>query len=105
VVNGEEAVEAFKSGKPKIILMDVSMPVMNGFEATRVIRDYEGEHGLTPTPIVALTAHAMAEDRKKCLAAGMDDYVSKPIPKDRLLEILDVWVLDKIKTAPLKRAI
>jgi CheY-like chemotaxis protein len=67
--------------------MDVQMPVMDGFAATRAIRDLEAIDG-THTPIVAMTAHAMAGDRDRCLAAGMDDYLAKPVRKEDLLRLL-----------------
>ncbi len=61
-----------------VILMDVSMPVMGGMEATGLIRDYEATNGVPRTPIIALTAHAMIGDKERCLQAGFDDYVAKP---------------------------
>jgi CheY-like chemotaxis protein/HPt (histidine-containing phosphotransfer) domain-containing protein len=88
VSNGREAVEAFKDDAFDLILMDVQMPEMDGFEATRQIRELEkitGGH----MRIVAMTAHAMAGDRERCLAAGMDDYVSKPLRKEDLLQALE----------------
>ena len=77
VANGQAAVDACRERRYDVVLMDVQMPVMGGFEATAAIRAQEtaGEH----VPIIAMTAHAMAGDRERCLAAGMDDYVSKPI--------------------------
>jgi len=83
--NGQEAVDAWRSGSFDLILMDVQMPVMDGLEATRTIRDLE-QHSFANThvPIVAMTAHAMKGDREKCLQTGMDDYVSKPIRRDEL---------------------
>jgi signal transduction histidine kinase/DNA-binding response OmpR family regulator/HPt (histidine-containing phosphotransfer) domain-containing protein len=86
--NGREAVEAFSDGAFDAILMDVQMPEMDGFEATRRIRELEEAAG-GHTTIVAMTAHAMAGDRERCLAAGMDDYVSKPLRKEDLLRALD----------------
>ena len=76
--NGAEAVRVHGAGRFDVILMDVQMPEMNGFEATARIREHEkrtGEH----IPIIALTAHAIQGDRERCLAAGMDDYLSKPL--------------------------
>jgi len=78
VMNGKEALDAWKKGIYNIILMDCQMPEMDGFEATRSIRSLEVERGLAPVRIVALTANAMQGDREQCLAAGMDDYVPKP---------------------------
>jgi len=76
-VNGQEGLERTKQGDYSMIFMDCQMPVMGGYEATRLIREYEG--GRKHTPIVALTAHAMHGDRERCLAAGMDDYMAKPV--------------------------
>jgi len=79
VDNGLEAVEAWKRNKYPVILMDCQMPEMNGFEATRKIRDLEKELRLRPARIIALTASAMEDDRGRCLEAGMNDYLSKPV--------------------------
>jgi len=82
VGNGKEALEAFKLVPYDILFMDVQMPEMDGFEVCRQIRALEQKKG-QHTPIIAITAHARKADREKCLAAGMDDYVSKPIkPRD-----------------------
>jgi signal transduction histidine kinase/CheY-like chemotaxis protein len=86
--NGEEAVRAHSADRFDVILMDVQMPEMNGFEATARIREREkntGEH----VPIVALTAHAIQGDRERCLDAGMDDYLSKPLNSSALIEKLE----------------
>jgi CheY-like chemotaxis protein len=85
--NGREAVDAFTDGAFDVILMDMQMPQMDGFEATRCIREIEETTG-GHIRIVAMTAHAMAGDRERCLAAGMDDYVSKPLLKGDLLRSL-----------------
>ena len=85
--NGKEAIAALTSQEFDVVLMDVEMPEMDGLEATAVIRVQEkqtGEH----IPIVAMTAHAMKGDRERCLEAGMDEYVSKPIRAQQLFETL-----------------
>ncbi len=84
VDNGCKALEAMKAKSPALILMDVSMPEMNGLEATIAIREYEAAIGQKRTPIVGVTAHALKGDREKCIESGMDDYVSKPISPDAL---------------------
>ena len=87
--NGLEAVEMHADLAPDLVLMDVSMPVMDGMEATRTIRA-SGEAGAR-VPIIGVTAHALAEDEASCLAAGMSDYLSKPLSKERLLGTLARW--------------
>jgi len=84
-VDGVEAVEAFGATKYDAILMDCQMPRMDGYDATRTIRSMETS---THTPIVAMTASAMASDREQCLAAGMDDFLTKPVARDRLANAL-----------------
>ena len=90
--NGAEAVELFKSQKPDLVLMDISMPVLDGLEATQQIRRYEAEAGLHATPIIATTAHVMQEDRDRCADAGMDDFLAKPIKKGALDQMMADWL-------------
>ena len=82
--NGLEAVEAFRKEVPDLIFMDISMPKMDGMEATREIREIEAESGMGWTPIVALTAHAMDGDKDRILAAGIDYYLTKPLKKKEI---------------------
>ncbi len=89
--NGKEAFNLAKRAEFDLILMDVSMPEMDGVEATVSIRAFEESHGHPETPIICLTAHAMDEDRERFLQAGMNDYLSKPIQKERLLEKINQW--------------
>ncbi len=84
---GADAVTRWREGEVDLILMDVQMPVLDGLEATRQIRQQEQKTG-THVPIVAMTAHAMTGDRERCLQAGMDDYLSKPIHRPELLAVL-----------------
>ncbi|MEM7429645.1 MAG: response regulator [Pseudomonadota bacterium] len=91
VANGRLAVQQFQSIRPDLILMDISMPEMNGYEATQAIRELEQAMG-GHTPIIALTAHALNGDSDKCFEAGMDDYMSKPISPDALTEKIRGWL-------------
>jgi PAS domain S-box-containing protein len=86
--NGREAVDLAGRWDVQLVLMDVQMPEMDGFEATRALREKEKGTGLH-LPIVAMTAHAMKGDREKCLAAGMDDYLTKPIRSAQLFKLLE----------------
>ena len=89
--NGVEAIEMMQSLKPRLIIMDVSMPEMNGLDATVKIREIESEAG-THTPIIGATAHAMSGDMEKCLDAGMDDYLPKPISPKLLTEKINSFL-------------
>ncbi len=96
VANGMEALEALRRRHYDLVLMDCQMPEMDGYEATRHIRETEARHLLTrgasaPIPVIAMTAHALQGDREKCLAAGMDDYIAKPIRLDDLKRALQRW--------------
>jgi signal transduction histidine kinase/PleD family two-component response regulator/HPt (histidine-containing phosphotransfer) domain-containing protein len=87
--NGQEAVDLFKQRKFDIVLMDIQMPLMDGYEATREIRKFESSSNIRPTPVIALTAHASGADRDNCLAAGMNQFVSKPIRAVGLYQLID----------------
>jgi CheY-like chemotaxis protein/nitrogen-specific signal transduction histidine kinase len=94
VGNGELALQAYREMRPRMILMDVSMPKMSGLEATAAIRNLEAESG-THVPIIGVTAHALKGDRERCIDAGMDDYLSKPISPKALLGKVARWAGDK----------
>ena len=100
VDNGRVAVETWRARSPRLIVMDISMPVVNGHEATMQIRAEEvatGRH----VPILAVTAHAMHNDHDKALESGMDDFVTKPISRTKLLAKIEEWLpkLDKRNVA------
>ncbi|MFL5412901.1 MAG: response regulator [Myxococcales bacterium] len=97
--NGREALELARTETLDVILMDVQMPEMDGFAATAAIRDMEAETGRR-IPIVGVTAHATARDRRLCLAAGMDTYLSKPIRPDMLFAAIDEVIPGREKAAP-----
>jgi osomolarity two-component system sensor histidine kinase NIK1 len=88
VGNGQEALDAIKEKRYDVILMDVQMPIMGGFEATAKIREYERSLGTQRTPIIALTAHAMLGDRERCIQAQMDEYLSKPLKQNHLVQTI-----------------
>ncbi len=98
--NGRTAIDMHRALNPRLILMDVSMPDMNGFEATRAIRAAEAASGAR-VPIIGVTAHVLKGDREKCLDAGMDDYLPKPVSPDRLAAKIGSWLGETVtaKTA------
>jgi PAS domain S-box-containing protein len=96
--NGQEALYAVEDTRFDIIFMDISMPVMNGLEATQKIR--QGASINKHTPIIAMTANAFAEDRERCLAAGMDDFMTKPIDIKRLRETVAHWLKERASAPP-----
>jgi CheY-like chemotaxis protein len=85
--NGKVAIDLWESNSFDLILMDLQMPVMDGLTATKVIRSLERERG-GHIPIIAMTAHALKGDRERCIAAGMDDYLSKPVRKQTLTDVI-----------------
>lgn len=94
--NGEVAVQMVQATDYDTVLMDIQMPIMDGYEATHLIKQLPDV--ITP-PIIAMTAHAMKGDREKCLDAGMDDYISKPIDSEKLLFTLSKWIPEKATAA------
>jgi CheY-like chemotaxis protein len=88
-LDGEQAVEMARSELPALILMDISLPVMDGWEATRRIKAFPETQTI---PIIALTAHALPEDREKALEAGCNDYDTKPIDFKRLMDKIDIQI-------------
>jgi len=92
--NGAEAVDLYRRHRFDAVLMDCEMPVMDGFTATRLIREHEAQTAAPRTPIIALTANALTGDREHCLAHGMDDYLSKPIELRQLSLLVARWLGD-----------
>ncbi|QTA80623.1 Two component system response regulator/histidine kinase, PAS domain-containing [Desulfonema limicola] len=92
--NGRKAIEAVQNSCFDLILMDVQMPEMDGYEATKAIRNMNSQ--ASKIPVIAMTAHAMARELENCLNAGMDDYVSKPIDPDKMFLVLNKWIDKKI---------
>lgn len=89
--NGQEALEQFRQHRFDYIFMDCQMPVMDGFEATRRIRDYEKQQKIKRSIIIAITANAMPSDRERCLDAGMDDYIAKPVRQLDFIHMFERW--------------
>ena len=89
--NGMQAYEKIQANRYDVILMDVQMPDMNGFDATRLVREFEQTSSKPKTPIIGMTAHALAGDKERCLVAGMDDYISKPFNPDELQAKIASW--------------
>ena len=88
-VNGQKGMELARTQLFDLIFMDIQMPIMDGFEATSAIRALEKEQGRKPVPIVAMTAYALQGDKERCLQAGMDDYLTKPVSEQALHGVLD----------------
>jgi CheY-like chemotaxis protein len=85
--NGQSAVTIFETSHIDLVLMDIQMPIMNGFDATRLMKKKKPN-----VPIISQTAYAMAEDRAKSLEAGCNDYISKPIPSQKLLDLIEKYI-------------
>ena len=92
--DGLDALNAYKTSEFDIVLMDMSMPKMDGILATKEIRRYECENDLDRKPIICLTAHAFRDQRDKSLANGMDDYLSKPVSQGRINAMIEKWIQD-----------
>lgn len=93
-IHGQEALEKVKENSYDLIFMDCQMPVMDGFEATTKIRHYQAKEGQKHVPIIALTANAMQGDRERCLKAGMDDYLTKPVKKEDIQQVIQHWLVE-----------
>jgi len=94
-VDGLQGVEMARSEKPDIILMDMSLPIVDGWEATRRVKS---DDGMRNVPVIGLTAHAMRGDREKALEAGCDDYDTKPVEFDRLIEKIERLLSERRKS-------
>ena len=92
-ITGSQAIELFKSNSIGLVLMDIMLPEMNGYDITRVIRNFEKENNIEkPVPIIALTANTYDNDKEKCFLAGMNDYISKPFTAKQLTDIVEQYM-------------
>lgn len=97
VRDGKEALSNVQQQNYDLVLMDCTMPIMDGYEATQRIREFEAYNNQKKrTPIIALTAKVMIEDKQKCLDAGMDDYAAKPIREERICDVINKWCANYI---------
>lgn len=92
IVNGREALEEAKKTRYDLILMDIMLPEMNGFEITQEIRIFEKENNIENVPIIALTANTYDNDRQKCLKVGMDEYLAKPFTAQQLIDMINKFI-------------
>lgn len=92
VANGQEALTALKSAAYDLVLMDCQMPLLDGYQATRLIRNGSAKVRNHQVPIIAMTAHAVQSERERCLECGMDDFLTKPVLPQALVQILDKWL-------------
>src|SRR5699024_8796069 len=96
-INGREAITLFQSEKPDIVLMDIQMPIVNGFEATKKIRGMEEQH--TQIPIIAITANDLPEVKEKCFAVGMNDFLAKPLFNKTFSDTMGKWLGVELRTS------
>ena len=94
--NGKEAIDVYREQQFDVVLMDVQIPILDGYKSTKVIRQIESQKGMH-MPIIAMTAYALKGDREKCLESGMDDYLSKPIDADKFYAVIEKWANGKKK--------
>ena len=99
---GNEALDALRTRKFDLVLMDLQMPDMDGFAATCEIRRAE-QDGQAHVPVIAMTAHAMKGDREECLAAGMDDYLAKPINSEELRQVIERVIMARKEPVSVQR--
>ena len=93
VTNGPDAIETVKQQRFDLVLMDIMLPEMNGYEITEAIRKYESENGVeTPVPIIAITANTLDNDRDRCFKVGMNGYLSKPFTAAQLIEKIRIFI-------------
>ena len=97
-VNGREAYQQAKAQAFDLILMDISMPEMDGIEATKALRSFEALSERNASVVVALTAHAFADDKDRFISDGFDDYLSKPVGQEALPKMIDKWVHEAVET-------
>ncbi len=95
VTNGQEAIRALEQESYDLVVMDCQMPVMDGYEATAIIRSQESKVKDHSVPVIALTGHALDGDMEKCIKAGMDDYLSKPVKPGEMADMIDKWLLNQ----------
>jgi CheY-like chemotaxis protein/HPt (histidine-containing phosphotransfer) domain-containing protein len=103
--NGKQALKSLEAQTYDLVLMDVQMPEMDGFEATRMIRDPHSSVLNHNIPIIATTAHAMEGDIERCLAAGMSDYISKPIDPERLAAVVEKWLAPRVHSPTVEASV
>ncbi|MGQ9918952.1 MAG: PAS domain S-box protein [Bryobacteraceae bacterium] len=100
VTNGRDAVQRLEQNRYDLVFLDLSMPEMDGLAAARLIRDLESRRNAQPTPIIALTAHAYEDDKRRCFEAGMQDFLAKPVSLTELAAMLDRWLPQTVESAP-----